>query len=93
MGPNNPWSPQWRPDPTGRRLAGIRTARRGALLAAVAYVPLAAAAIATSQLPRDVELLVLAIGSPGVALLGAGLDRSEVRRVGKECRFRMSPSH
>ena len=73
MGPNNPWSPQWRPDPTGRRLAGIRTARRGALLAAVAYVPLAAAAIATSQLPRDVELLVLTIGSPGVALLGAGL--------------------
>src|SRR4051812_50066361 len=73
MGPNNPWSPQWRPDPTGRRLAAIRTARRGALLAAVAYVPLAAAAIATTQLPRDVALLVLVIGSPGVALLGAGL--------------------
>jgi len=74
MGPNNPWSPQWRPDPTGRRLAGIRTARRGALLASVAYVPLAAAALATSELPRGVALLlVLAIGSPGVALLGAGL--------------------
>jgi hypothetical protein len=69
MGPNNPWSPQWRPDPSGRRLA----ARRGALLAAVAYVPLAAAAIATTQLPRDLALLVLVIGSPGVALLGAGL--------------------
>ncbi len=73
MGPNNPWSPQWRPDPTGRRLAAIRTARRGALLAAVAYVPLAAAAIATSQLPHEVALLFLAVGSPGVALLGAGL--------------------
>jgi hypothetical protein len=73
MGPNNPWSPQWRPDPTGRRLAAIRTARRGALLAAVAYIPLAAAAIATTQLPRDLALLVLVIGSPGVALLGAGL--------------------
>jgi hypothetical protein len=73
MGPNNPWSPQWRPDPTGRRLAGIRTARRGALLAGVAYLPLAAAAIATSQLPREMALLLLAIGLPGVALLGAGL--------------------
>lgn len=73
MGPNNPWSPQWRPDPTGRRLAGIHTARRGALLAAVAYVPLAAAAIATSQLPRPVALVILAIGFPGVVLLGAGL--------------------
>ncbi|MFL5672714.1 MAG: hypothetical protein ACJ77C_11540 [Chloroflexota bacterium] len=74
MGPNNPWSPQWRPDPTGRRLASIRTARRGALLAAVAYVPLAAAAIATTELPRGLALLlVLVIGSPGVALLGAGL--------------------
>ena len=67
MGPNNPWSPQWRPDPSGRRLAAIRTARRGALLAAVAYVPLAAAAIATTQLPRDLALLVLVIGSPAVA--------------------------
>src|SRR3954453_16518832 len=73
MGPNNPWSPQWRPDPTGRRLAPITAARRGALLAAVAYIPLAAAAIATTQLPRDLALLVLVIGSPGVALLGAGL--------------------
>jgi len=35
MGPGNPWSPNWRPDPTGRRLAAIRTARRGALLAAI----------------------------------------------------------
>ncbi|MFL5675567.1 MAG: hypothetical protein ACJ779_11205 [Chloroflexota bacterium] len=73
MGPNNPWSPNWRPDPSGHRLAGIRTARRGAVLAGVAYVPLAAAAVATSQLPRDIALLALAVGMPGVALLGAGL--------------------
>jgi hypothetical protein len=73
MGPNNPWSPSWRPDPTGRRLAAIRTARRGALLAGLAYVPLGAAAVATSQLPRDVAMIVLAVGLPGVALLGAGL--------------------
>ena len=73
MGPNNPWSPNWRPDPTGRRLAGIRTARRGALLAGIAYLPLGAAVFATSQLPREIALLTLAIGLPGVALLGAGL--------------------
>ena len=42
-------------------------------MAGVAYIPLAAAAMATSQLPREVALLFLAIGSPGVALLGAGL--------------------
>ena len=41
MGPNNPWSPNWRPDPTGRRLVAIRAARRGALLAGIAYIPLA----------------------------------------------------
>ena len=43
------------------------------MLAGVAYVPLGAVAIATSQLPRDLELVALAIGLPGVALLGAGL--------------------
>ena len=79
MGPNNPWSPQWRPDPTGRRLAAIRTARRGALLAGVAYVPLAVAALATSDVPRGVALLmILVIGSPGVAVLGAGLAPAAV---------------
>ena len=43
------------------------------MLAGIAYVPLAAAAVATSQVPRDLAMLVLAIGLPGVALLGAGL--------------------
>ena len=43
------------------------------MLAGIAYVPLGAAAVATSQLPRDLAMIVLAIGLPGVALLGAGL--------------------
>jgi hypothetical protein len=73
MGTNNPWSPDWRPDPTGRRLVAIRAARRGALLAGIAYVPLGAAALSVAQLPREPALLALAVGLPGVALLGAGL--------------------
>ena len=32
-----PWDPNWRPDPTGRRLVAIRAARRGALAAAVIF--------------------------------------------------------
>ena len=32
-----PWDPNWRPDPTGRRLEAIRAARRGALAAAVIF--------------------------------------------------------
>jgi hypothetical protein len=73
MGPNNPWSPNWRPDPTGRRLVAIRAARRGALLAGIAYIPLGAAALAVVQQPRELALVALAVGLPGVALLGAGL--------------------
>ena len=73
MGPNNPWSPNWRPDPTGRRLVAIRAARRGALLAGIAYIPLGAAALAFAEQPRELALLALAVGLPGVALLGAGL--------------------
>lgn len=73
MGPNNPWSPNWRPDPTGRRLVSIRAARRGALLAGIAYVPLGIAALSVAQQPRELAMLALAVGLPGVALLGAGL--------------------
>jgi len=32
-----PWDPNWRPDPTGRRLVAIRAARRGALAAGVIF--------------------------------------------------------
>ena len=44
MGPSNPWSPNWQPDPTGRRLLTIRAARRGAFLAAGIYLPIAVVA-------------------------------------------------
>jgi hypothetical protein len=78
MGPSNPWSPNWRPDPTGRRLANIRTARRGALLAAVLFAPIGGVGMA--MLPAiDPLLTPLASalaglsGLAGVALLGAGL--------------------
>lgn len=71
MGPNNPWSPTWRPDPTGGRLRAIRAARRGALLAGLVYLPAAAAVVVVSPMPDEVEVLVLGIGLPGVALLAA----------------------
>ena len=44
MGPANPWSPNWQPDPSGGRLLRIRAARRGALLAAAIYLPVATVA-------------------------------------------------
>jgi hypothetical protein len=78
MGPANPWSPNWRPDPTGRRLATIRMARRGGLLAAVLFAPIGAAGMAILPAidpiltPPATALAGLA-GIAGVALLGAGL--------------------
>ncbi len=75
MGPDNPWSPNWRPDPTGGRLIAIRAARRGALLAGILYLPTGAIALVMSPIAMtdEVRLLVLVIGLPAVALLGAGL--------------------
>jgi hypothetical protein len=76
MGPNNPWSPNWRPDESGRRLANIRIAKRGAVLAAVLYLIVAAAVVIpmeTGSLEQSLVVAALAIGLPGVALLGAGL--------------------
>lgn len=76
-----PWDPNWRPDPTGRRLVAIRASRRGALLAAVIFggLVLVAALVApplASSTP-GVELaagVVIAVASlPALALLGAGL--------------------
>ncbi|MGZ8438307.1 MAG: hypothetical protein ACXWXR_07175 [Candidatus Limnocylindrales bacterium] len=74
----DPRSPSWRPDPTRRRLATIRLARRGALLAAVLFAPVGAVgmAILPPLDPLDTPLAsVLAglAGLAGVALLGAGL--------------------
>jgi hypothetical protein len=74
----DPRSPSWRPDPTGRRLATIRIARRGALLAAVLFAPVGAVGMAV--LP-PIDLLATPVASSlaglaglaGVALLGAGL--------------------
>jgi hypothetical protein len=78
MGPANPWSPNWRPDPTGRRLIAIRSSRRGAFWAALLLWPLVLLAALTTpgamELP-DVRQVVLiaAMSWPGLALLGAGL--------------------
>ena len=86
MGPSNPWSPNWKPDPTGRRLLTIRVARRGAYLAAGIYLPIAvvsALLAATPLVSLSTELMAasntafatIAVlsGLLGVALLGAGL--------------------
>ena len=73
MGPSNPWSPHWRPDPTGGRLLTIQAARRGAFLAALLYVPIGMVAATTSNSEPAIETMALAIGLPGIALLGAGL--------------------
>lgn len=73
MGPANPWSPNWRPDPTGRRHVAIRAARRGAVLAAALYLPVGAAAVVASGMPAEIGGPAVAVGLPGVALLGAGL--------------------
>jgi hypothetical protein len=78
MGPANPWSPNWRPDPTGRRLIAIRSSRRGAFWAGLLLWPLVLLAAFTTpgamDLP-DIRLIVLAaaLAWPGLALLGAGL--------------------
>jgi hypothetical protein len=74
-----PHDPSWRPDTTGRRLATIRIARRGALLAAVLFAPIGL--LATSFIPTveppgaPVGAVAIAglAGLAGVALLGAGL--------------------
>lgn len=76
-----PWDPNWRPDPTGRRLAGMRAARRGALASAVifGFLVVIAAAVAPPLTPALPQMDVLAgamialFSLPGLALLGAGL--------------------
>ena len=79
----DPRSPTWRPDPTRRRLATIRLARRGALLASVLFAPVGAVGMAilppidplvTPQASALAGLAALA----GVALLGAGLAPAAV---------------
>ena len=78
MGPANPWSPNWRPDPSGRRLIAIRSSRRGALWAALLLWPLVLLATvttpgATDQADLRQIIMAAAFSWPGLALLGAGL--------------------
>lgn len=73
MSSSNPWSPQWQPDPTGGRLLTIQAARRGAFLAAFLYAPIGIVAATTSNTDPAIETVAIAVGLPGVALLGAGL--------------------
>jgi hypothetical protein len=54
-------------------LVAIRAARRGAFLAGLLYVPIGVAAAATATADPQFEALAIAVGLPGVALLGAGL--------------------
>lgn len=87
MGPSNPWSPNWRPDATGGRLLTIRTARRGAYLAAAIYLPIAIVAVYLAVTPlttlpsavmTPIAMIGVLSGLAGVALLGAGLAPSAV---------------
>jgi hypothetical protein len=75
-----PWDPNWRPDPTGRRLVAIRAARRGALAAAVIFGSLEVVATVVAmpaEAPVDassvVGLMLALFSLPAIALLGAGL--------------------
>ena len=76
-----PWDPNWRPDPTGRRLAGMHAARRGAFAAAVIFGSLVviAAAITPPLTPNVPQLdvvggaMIALFSLPGLGLLGAGL--------------------
>lgn len=78
MGPDNPWSPAWRPDASGTRLRTIRLARYGALFAGLLYVPVAVVAAMVTRVPVDLALVAIVVGSAGVALLGAGLSPAAV---------------
>jgi hypothetical protein len=73
MGPDDPWSPGWRPDESGERLRTIQAMRRGSVLAGLAYLPVAVAVALVSPLPQPLGIAALVVGLPGVALLGAGL--------------------
>jgi hypothetical protein len=79
----DPLSPSWRPDPTGHRLATIRMARRGGLLAAILFAPVGAVAMAILPAVGPLvtpmaSVLVALAGLAGVALLGAGLAPAAV---------------
>lgn len=82
MGSANPWSPDWRPDPTGHRAVLVRASRRGALFAALLLWPLALLATVTSPGVDPAlaawPVLAATLTWPGLALLGAGLAPTAV---------------
>ncbi len=76
-----PWDPNWRPDPTGRRLAGMHAARRGAFAAAAIFGSLVVIAsvvppplvASVPQMDLPAGIVIALFSMPGLALLGAGL--------------------
>ena len=76
-----PWDPNWRPDPTGQRLATIRAARSGALASAVIFgvlvvvaavlAPVAASSVPGADLLAGIFIALFSL--PALALLGAAL--------------------
>ena len=74
----SPTDPNWTPDPTGQRLAFIRAARRGGLLAGAYFGLVVAVAVVVAPpeglgAPNGAGVWVLVMALPGLALLGAGL--------------------
>lgn len=78
MGPDDPWSPAWRPDEAGTRIVAIRAMRRGALLAGALFIPVALVAVWSAQVDADIALIAVIVGTAGVGLLGAGLAPAAV---------------
>ena len=78
MGPDDPWSPSWRPDEAGTRIDAIRAMRHGALLAGALFIPVAVVAVWSARLDGNLALLAVVVGAAGVGLLGAGLASSAV---------------
>jgi hypothetical protein len=78
MGPDDPWSPQWQPDDGRERFVRILVARRGALLAAAVWVPVALVATWRADIAPPTIVAVIVIGSAGVALLGAALTPAAI---------------
>ena len=76
-----PWDPNWRPDPTGHRLAGMHAARRGAFAAAAIFGSLVVIASvippplvpSVPQMDLPAGIVIALFSMPGLALLGAGL--------------------
>ena len=73
-----PTDPNWRPDPTGRRLAMIRAIRRGSLLAGLLFGIVVAIAVSIAPpeglgAPGGAGVWVVVMALPGLALLGAAL--------------------